>query len=344
MSEYSKRTWVDGEAITAYKLNNMETGIVEAKKAAAEIAGTALTFKTVKAKLPSSVYWLLIVYGDGKFVAVGQGSLAYSEDGVNWRETDTSYPYMAAAAAYGDGKFVVSFGPYIIYSEDGITWQKITMPSVSTSWQRLAYGNGKFIASAPGFVAYSEDGITWNAKESELPGLSALAYGNGKFVAVDGSMIAYSEDGIAWTKGSSSFSMPGISDITYGDGKFVAIANYTGAAVYSDDGITWTETAFPITDVSGMQIAYGNGKFFAVWGSSGFYSEDGITWTGLSSPLADIGHVCDVAYGCGKFVALDSSSDKAICSWDGINWARDCLRIFQNGIDMTESVRFALGL
>ena len=34
MSEYIKREWVDGEAITADKMNNIETGIAEAKKEA----------------------------------------------------------------------------------------------------------------------------------------------------------------------------------------------------------------------------------------------------------------------------------------------------------------------
>lgn len=34
MSEYIKHTWEDGEVIVAPKLNNIETGIAEAKKAA----------------------------------------------------------------------------------------------------------------------------------------------------------------------------------------------------------------------------------------------------------------------------------------------------------------------
>ena len=34
MSDYIKRTWKDGEVITAEKLNNLETGVAEAKKEA----------------------------------------------------------------------------------------------------------------------------------------------------------------------------------------------------------------------------------------------------------------------------------------------------------------------
>lgn len=37
MSEYIKRTWVKGEEITAEKLNNIETGIVEARKASEQV-------------------------------------------------------------------------------------------------------------------------------------------------------------------------------------------------------------------------------------------------------------------------------------------------------------------
>lgn len=41
MSDYIKKTWKDGEVITAEGLNNMETGIAEAKKAAEQAAGAA---------------------------------------------------------------------------------------------------------------------------------------------------------------------------------------------------------------------------------------------------------------------------------------------------------------
>lgn len=42
MSEYTRRTWSDGEVITAEKLNNLETGVTEAKKEA-EQSGVSAT-------------------------------------------------------------------------------------------------------------------------------------------------------------------------------------------------------------------------------------------------------------------------------------------------------------
>ena len=41
MDEYIKKTWKDGEVITAAGLNNIETGIVEAKQAAQQVEQVA---------------------------------------------------------------------------------------------------------------------------------------------------------------------------------------------------------------------------------------------------------------------------------------------------------------
>ena len=57
MSDYIKKTWVDGEVITAEGLNNLETGIVEAKKEAENVQKDATAAKkAAETKAPAYTY------------------------------------------------------------------------------------------------------------------------------------------------------------------------------------------------------------------------------------------------------------------------------------------------
>ena len=101
--------------------------------------------------LPSSGYWPIPAYGDGKFVAVCSNSKnsAYSTDsGATWQSVTLPVYANWQTPAYGDGKFViVGYGSTSsAYSTDGgATWQSATLPS-SGYWEPPAYGDGKFVA------------------------------------------------------------------------------------------------------------------------------------------------------------------------------------------------------
>ena len=173
---------------------------------------------TVNVELPGDT-WNSVTYGDGKFVAVTDGTgAAYSSDGITWTKTTIIHSQWHSVT-YGDGKFVaVTNGTYAAYSSDGITWTKTTMPT-SATWKSVTYGDGKFVA------------VTDNK----------------------GTDAAYSSDGITWTKTTTSTPYYR-SSVTYGDGKFVAVSTATNAAVYSIDGITWTNTDRKLKTVSGTDV------------------------------------------------------------------------------------------
>ena len=246
-----------------------------------------MVFKNLQAAMPSSEQWCSVTYGNGKFVAVANGSngAAYSEDGVTWTITSMTKYGIWKSVTYGNGKFVTlnwNNSHEAFYSEDGITWTAATLPSYA-KWYSVTYGNGKFVAVAENSTnaVYSEDGITWTATtlHSSVTTWQSVTYGNGKFVAVsDGSAVAYSYDGVTWTETALPNSV-GCSSVTYGNDKFVAIVPYSIAAFYSNDGITWTETSMP-TSAYWTSVTYGNGKFVAVVSGSTVtaYSKDGITW------------------------------------------------------------------
>jgi uncharacterized protein YjdB len=185
-----------------------------------------------------------VIYGGGKFVAVGNsGQAAYFTDSLLLTSLNSVEDMKFGNSdiydvAYGGGKFVaVGASGKAAYSTDGITWNAVTNTTFgSSAILAITYGNGKFVAAGQnGKAAYSTDGITWNAVTNTTFGSSAIsdiAYGGGKFVAVSkNSNTAYSTDALTWTaiedyfyasNGNTRFSF-----ITYGGGRFVAGGNDT---------------------------------------------------------------------------------------------------------------------
>ena len=313
--------------------------------------------------------WESIAYGNGKFVAVGSnGNAAYSTDGINWTPINMYFSdeitenIWMESVAFGNGKFVAvgranyDDTPDAAYSTDGINWTQ-TYLQTDVIWYSIAYGNGKFVAvGSSGNAAYSTDGINWTQTSMPISYSTtdiSITFGNGKFVVVayDGT-AAYSTDGINWTQTS----MPSSSSwrsIAYGNSMFVVAGS--GKIAYSADGINWTETNISSAKTEALfSIAYGGDKFVAVGRdrrskySCTVYSTDGINWT-LNTLEAQIewGFVC---YGDGKFVAVptdnsvNTDTTVAMISMDGINWKNEYVGLMQDGQDVTEAVKTALGI
>lgn len=142
-ADYRKAVYGDGKYI-----------IISTSKYAVRM--TELVSKTgVSFKIPIDTV-SDIVYGNGKFVAIGNDYgkplVAYSTDSVNW--STTSLDFECRKITYGDNKFVI-IGAKSAYSTDGITWTDTILPDTA-SWEDVAYGNNKFIATAKGYnkIAY----------------------------------------------------------------------------------------------------------------------------------------------------------------------------------------------
>jgi hypothetical protein len=166
--------------------------------------------------LPSSVDWVSVAYGGGRFVAVdASGASAVSLDGEIWDYSGT-VGHTCNEVAYGRGIFVAigQSGTDLSTSTDGVTWTLRTLPA-SATWRSVVWGNNKFVAvnSTSNDGAYSFDGITWTAMTigsadgSTVAGLQKVRYGQGLFVAAayrstetGYSFVITSEDGISWNE------------------------------------------------------------------------------------------------------------------------------------------------
>jgi hypothetical protein len=90
------------------------------------------------------------VLPSNQFVAVGNAGLAFtSTDGINWTVIRMPATLNWTGIAFGNGKWVAVGGPSSISatSSDGINWTKVTLPK-SASWTSVAYGNGQFLMSS----------------------------------------------------------------------------------------------------------------------------------------------------------------------------------------------------
>ena len=283
--------------------------------------------------------WRDIAYGNGAFVAVAQGRVAYSENGIGWTEIDLQNSGMVCySVAFGNGKFVATGAGYkdYYYSEDGINWTKGKLPLPGTWF--VAYGNGRFVAATNGSkenpVLYSEDGVNWTSTpmtvECEyMSHWRNVCFANDRFFVIGAFQIsAYSKDGINWTKitlpSSTNYNdAVYYEDIAYGNGKYVAVGDR--AISYSEDGINWTKASVPTTEERKcVSVTYGNGRFVAVASEGNDrtvrYSEDGINWKTNSVPNNGVWKC--VHYENGRFIMVGNGTGIAI-STDGINWVRN---------------------
>jgi len=222
------------------------------------------------------VYWLDMIFGADKFLAVGDGTASdYSSNGIGWTAIGMRKDAYWRTVAYGNGRFVAICrnSKQAIYGKTSQTaWTLSTMASYA-NWVSITYGQDKFVVIAynSSIGNYSFDGITWNtfSMPNSEPWRS-ITYGNDKFVAIAGgesqsNSCAYSNDGITWYSSTLPLSADW-KNVTYGDGKFVAVG-YTDKAAYSYDGIKWELASLP-SSANWQDVAYSNGKFVVIANNS----------------------------------------------------------------------------
>lgn len=151
---------------------------------------------------PSSPNTSLLMFGEQGFVG--------SYDPSSEKTSTIVYPaYKLSAIVYGNGKFVaVGNTGSIRTSKDGLTWNNLPTPT-KANLNAIAYdGESTFIAvGLGGTILSSKDGDNWSIKRDlsyENSALRALVYGNGKFIATsdsgDGHPIISSDGGDTWSE------------------------------------------------------------------------------------------------------------------------------------------------
>jgi hypothetical protein len=163
---------------------------------------------------------MTIAFGEGRFVVMGgYGILLTSTNGLDWVEQPLGSEVWFTKVIYGNGRFVALgtpniflAGEYVIAtSTDGLNWTFYPTGEFhgDIGTFGLAYGNGQFVALTRYGLLLSRDGTTWAFRRftdwvTEWR-LGSIGYGDGHFVAVGGGgTILQSGDIISLTVQSTS--------------------------------------------------------------------------------------------------------------------------------------------
>lgn len=166
--------------------------------------------------------------------------------------------------AYGDGVFVaVGEGGAAAFSGDGETWFSLSIPA-GVDLNGVAYGNSVWVVAGDSDTAFvSEDLETWTPVVIGGGNCHDLTFGNGKFYAATLTAgIQTSINGASWTSAYAPTS-EAIMTIDFLNGLFIAqsdpLFSASGKMLLSTNGAAWNSVTLA-NGVAG-KAAYGNGKW-----------------------------------------------------------------------------------
>jgi hypothetical protein len=260
-----------------------------------------------------------IAFGNGRFVAVGEGgAILSSVDGVNWVNSSLEVIDLRGIA-FGNGRFVaISFG-FAYTSTDGLQWEQHRLPGGAqfnpTRVESISYGGGVFVATGS-TILVSSNGVDWVDRRDQIQPqgafVSDVTYGDGRFVAVGYNLRTYmSTNGWDWVASTNlNFAL---ANVAFGNGLFVA--SYNNAITVSADGLQWSPQ-FVLTNTFIYRLTFANGQFLGL-GMDIVTSPDGSNWTQrLHAPEANFQ---DAAFGNGINVVVGDNAN-ILTSPDGTAW------------------------
>ena len=264
-----------------------------------------------------------IIFCQDKFFAADVRNTIYSsEDGITWNKiTTVNSDNLLNKLSFTNNKFFLT-GDYdsneIAYSNDGITWQKVATLSAEGIWTPVVYGNEKYVSLFEdcSILAYSYDGTVWQEKTLETKDVycDGITFGNNIFVR-NGDWLTYSYDCENWFDASViGGSNSAIGQILFNNNKFIALSE-TGRCLHSYDGINWQTYTLDadLPQSSWSNIVYGDGKYLAITTSSNIAI---YSYDGIKWYPTDtsINFRESCAYGNNKFIVVGALAPKMIYS------------------------------
>ncbi len=299
---------------------------------------------TTRTPLVTQSSWHGIVYAEGLFVAVGNGTaLAMtSPDGITWTErtapadnwesvTHTGHTFVAVACGIGNASCnTTAGGNRVMTSPDGITWTG-TPATEANRWMEVVYGNGMLVAvsdTGTNRVMTSNSGslaggvvFENNASTSDLTITASTTVDAPALMSIAGD---YTNDGtIDWGTGTTTLTGNDqtLTGALSSDSAFNNLVVKVSSGSNAEGGTTWTSSN--VSTQGWYSVTYGEGLFVAVAYDGDdqiITSPDGITWTARSTPGNNQTWL-GVTYGNGTFVAVSQDgTNRVMTSPDGITW------------------------
>ncbi len=201
-----------------------------------------------------------VTFAAGTFVAVGGSAnqILTSKDGLTWNVARHAVGTLWGVT-YGNGRFVaVGEGP-ILFSGNGSAWQRAT--NSDATFKAVAFGNNTFVAvGESGAVATSGGGRRWTSQSVAFPAnttLEAIAFNGSEFVVSAREMVdtttelihSYrTADGVTWAEAPpppffiNAYAIGNEGVLGVGDS-----GDGTGRTQISPDAITWPGEPFQVS-------------------------------------------------------------------------------------------------
>lgn len=289
---------------------------------------------------------------------VGGNSLTYSNNGINWFQSNTNISLTTINALEYNGTIYVAGGAgasdSMAYSENGTAWFSYGTPTLAVcnaiKWGGYGpRGGSMFVATG---AATNGNSLAYSLGGLHLTGLGNAMFG-GSLGTVNGRAIEY--NGLYWLAGSSGGATYALARSITGTSEWVGIdisnitasvfdilwqgsqwiiagqsTGNTGVIAFStnDAATAWTVVTAPRIGTRVTGLAYNGGRIVAVGNGTGntiAYSDDfGSTWIGLGVnllPNTSPTSVHKVAWHQNKFIiAGTNASGTILYSSDGVSW------------------------
>jgi hypothetical protein len=248
-----------------------------------------------------------VVFGKGKFVAVGGGGwsrdtqaghILVSADGATWREVK-KMPFRVSPILF-DGKRFVAGGPdrQLLWSDDGESWNAgatAELPKEIPKWafwfRHGAANDGTFVfvgnadkGQKTWWCLTTHDGQTAASFATDLPQVKSLQFGAGKFLLVAADSLYTSPDGQKWSREPAAPADTFRGVVWTGKEFFLSgkASTYTSA-----DGITWK----PFGKAIPCNVLWSDGTLFigTSWPGQMWHSTDGLKWDKGDQPQPGMG-------------------------------------------------------
>ncbi|MEY2410478.1 MAG: hypothetical protein QOF48_3148 [Verrucomicrobiota bacterium] len=217
------------------------------------------------------------------------------------------------SVAYGNGLFVaVGDGSFIARSADGATWTGTTLGNYGTL-KRVRFLNGQFLAvGASDKLLVSTDGTNWTTRNLPVANVWDIAWGDGSYViAAAGTFV--SSNAVNWTQiqALTSYPLPSppggtgmyatiFDTVVFGNGGFLALPTgppppdgfHARSSFFSTNGINWIPGGRALQSSQGSESASELISVNGVWLSTTLDAFLSTSRTGVNSSTNNGGDWC----------------------------------------------------
>lgn len=187
-----------------------------------------------------------VVFGGGRFVAVGAGGrTVVSDDGFNWLPAAATGEDVAQAVAFDGERYWAVGAAGAIYASNTLTQWDFVAREPNYNWLNgLSIVDGTKVAvGANGVIMRAAEGGSWAPVNTPTHfNLNAVAGRPGSWVAAgDNGALLHATDGTDWTVVTppSGFETWRFQNVKYVNGQFFVMGG-SGQLLASADGLSWT--------------------------------------------------------------------------------------------------------